>query len=45
MAKAKKTKKERPSKDIVLPEKDIRVEPGQLTFLPALKKVIRKKPK
>jgi hypothetical protein len=45
MAKAKKIKKERPSKDIVLPEKDIRVEPGQLTFLPALKKVITKKPK
>jgi len=42
MAKAKKTKKKDTS--INLPKEDIKVEPGQLTFLPALKKVIKKKP-
>jgi hypothetical protein len=42
MAKAKKEKKDRP---ITLPKEDIRIEPGQMTFLPSLKKVIKKKPK
>jgi hypothetical protein len=40
MAKAKKEKKYRP---ITLPKEDIKTEPGQLTFLPALKKVLKKK--
>jgi hypothetical protein len=29
--------------DINLPKEDIRVEPGQLTFLPALTKILKKK--
>lgn len=29
--------------DINLPEKDIKVEKGQLTFLPAFNKIIKKK--
>lgn len=31
------------AKDINLPKEDIRVEKGQATFLPALKKIIKKK--
>jgi len=42
MAKAKKTAKKKDT-SITLPKEDIRVEPGQLTFLPALKKVLKKK--
>jgi hypothetical protein len=33
------------SLDINLPKEDIKVEPGQPTFLPALKKIIRNKAK
>jgi hypothetical protein len=43
MAKSKKPKKKDTS--INLPKEDIRVESGQLTFLPALKKIAKKKPK
>jgi hypothetical protein len=42
MKKENQKKKEKPS-GINLPKEDIKVEPGQLTFLPALKKVIKKK--
>ncbi|HTR29537.1 MAG TPA: hypothetical protein VMH27_09725 [Puia sp.] len=42
MAKAKKEPKRKP-KGIEISEENIRVEPGQLTFLPALKKVIKTK--
>lgn len=31
------------TKDINMPKEDIRVEKGQATFLPALKKIIKKK--
>ncbi len=40
MSKKKTTKK---PKDINLPKEDIRVEKGQTTFLPALKKIVKKK--
>ena len=43
MAKAKKVKKKKDT-SINLPKEDIKVEPGQLTFLPALQKVVKKKP-
>jgi hypothetical protein len=43
MAKAKKTKKKDTS--ITLPKEDIKIEPGRLTFLPALKRVVKKKAK
>lgn len=39
---AKANKKTKP-KDINLPKEDIRVEKGQATFLPALKKIVKKK--
>jgi hypothetical protein len=42
MAKTKKEPK-RKQKEIVLPKEDIKIEPGRLTFLPALKRVIKKK--
>ena len=42
--KKEKTKKDKSKSTIELPKEDIKVEPGQLTFLPALKKVIKKKP-
>lgn len=31
------------NKDISLPKEDIKIEKGQLTFLPALKKIAKKK--
>jgi hypothetical protein len=40
MPKQKTTKKQL---DINLPKEDIKVEKGQATFLPALKKVVKKK--
>jgi len=43
MAKAVKNTKPKNPKDINLPKEDIRVEKGQQTFLPALKKIIKKK--
>ena len=46
MAKERKIPaKKAPSKkgDINLPEQDIKVEPGQPSFLPALKKIVKKK--
>ncbi|HET6254527.1 MAG TPA: hypothetical protein VFE32_10655 [Puia sp.] len=44
MAKEKKPSIGRSKKtEIILPKEDIKIEPGQLTFLPALKKVIKKK--
>ena len=42
MEQNKKKKKINP-KDINLPKEDIRVEKGQATFLPALKKIVKKK--
>ena len=42
MSTSKTTKKKTP-KDINLPKKDIKVEPGQPTFLAALKKIVKKK--
>ena len=38
-----KKKSNKKDKDINLPKEDIKVEKGQLTFLPALKKIIKKK--
>ena len=43
MAKAVKNTKPKTPKDINLPKEDIRVEKGQATFLPALKKIVKKK--
>jgi hypothetical protein len=42
MKKVKKNNTNKP-KDINLPKEDIKVEKGQLTFLPALRKIIKKK--
>ncbi len=40
----KQIKKSKPkAKDITLPKEDIRVEKGQATFLPALRKIVKKK--
>lgn len=40
----KKQQPKRPKdSEIVVPKKDIKVEPGQPTFLPSLKKMIKKK--
>jgi hypothetical protein len=44
MKKENNKKEGKNTKDINLPDQDIKVEPGQLTFLPALTKIIRKKP-
>lgn len=41
MATTKKTKLK--TKDINLPKEDIRIEKKQTTFLPALKKIVKKK--
>lgn len=41
--KKKKTVKTEKHNDINLPKEDIKVEKGQPTFLPALKKVVKKK--
>jgi hypothetical protein len=35
----------RKNKDIVIPKEDIKVEEGQKTFLPALKKIVKKSKK
>ena len=43
-SKKEKKPKKKPD-DINLPKEDIKVDPGQLTFLPILKKVIKQKAK
>jgi len=36
-------KKSNKNQDIVIPKEDIKIEKGKTTFLPALKKIIKKK--
>jgi hypothetical protein len=43
MEKEKPSKKPKKQLDINLPKEDIRIEKGQDTFLPALKKIVKKK--